>query len=574
MAKVPYVPIPDVAPVATQAPKPSINAPVEAFGSAEAEATSGFGKELERAGNELFQRAIAIQTLNNQTEARDADTKFIIAAGELHANYSSLEGRDRVNAYPQYAKDLQGLREQVRSGMSNDAARRLFDSSSLPTLGRSIFSGAASAASANKKWTKDVVKSQLELDLKTIENNPNDEAFFKEKLRKIEEGASNLAAQQGIPPGSAPEKLAILEAKSKAWRNRITGLARVAPFEAAKLLDKNKSQLTDDDYLRVDAQVRTQGRAVGAANIANEVYDPSKTLDVMEGEARAKAKAFNPNDPLLAENAISDLRTKYNQTKYAKRQEQDGAKDAISGLIQEHRPNNLQELLALPGAEEAYERLTEVQQNALPGQINRYNSSVGKYDREQTYLRLKGMANSDDPEARAAFLNLDITKEDLSQGQIDNLWGIQRKMKATTSGDPRVVKAVTWLRGAMGAQLEALGIYRRTEDNVEDYDHYIGALQSALDVWNETHKSPATYKDIVETIGPQIIRERTEPGWLWNSQVPFFKQEVPSDFAARARSIAKDPYLPDEQIYKLWVRMQYKSLYAKPPPKTQERAPQ
>lgn len=572
MARVPYSPVPEIAVQGTAARGPNVQAPLSAFGGATAEALSTLGQTLERSGNELFGRAIALQNLNNDTEAREADSKYMVAAGQLHAEYNALQGKDRVDAFPKYQKDLQDARVAIRSTLSNPMAQKMYDGSSLSTMGRSIFNGAGAAAAANKEWTINTTKAQLELDVKTIEDNPADPALFAQKLKRIQNSARNLAAQQGLGQGPQEDAL-VRRATSKAWAQRITGLSRTAPFEAAKMLDENKTQLTSDDYLRVDNAVRAQGRATGSVNIANEVYDPDKTLAEMEEKAEARAKELNPDDPLLGKQAVAALRTKYNQTKYAKRQEELEARDGIAGLIQQHNPRNMQELLAIPEAQSLVERLPKEKQLAIPGQINRYNLSKDQFDNDANFTRIKGMSLSDDPAAREEFLNLDPTKEKLSQAQIRAVQAQQAKLKENTSGDPRVQNAIKYLRGSMGAQLEALGIYSRDRNNPQDFDQFAGAISSALDVWKENHGGkPATAKDITDTIGPQIVRERTEPGWFWNSKVPFFKQTVPEDFATKARAISQNPNLSDAAIYKLYTRMQYQELYAKPGPKDQSRA--
>jgi len=579
MAQVPYQPIPTVGPSQQGIAGPRVDAPLAAFGGATGAAMSTLGKTIEGAGNELFTRAIAIQQLNNETEAREADAQYMIKAGELHANYNALQGKDRVDAFPKYSQDLQSLRTNIRNGLSNPMAQKLYDASSLSTMGRSIFNGAGAAAAANKEWTINTTKAQLDIDAKTIEDDPS-EGNFQAKLGRIQNSARSLAAQQGLGVNSPQEQDLVMKATSKAWSQRIIGLSRTAPFEAAKMLDDNKTQFTSDDYLKVDQTVRAQGRAVGAARIADAAYSPNKTLAEMEGEVKAAAEKQSPDDPLLAQHAITNLRTRYNQDHYASRQEALSARDDAFDMIRKFKPQNLQQFLAIPGADGLYQRMNDTQKNALPGQISRYVGSVDRYDNEKEFTRLHGMATSDDPDARAEFLNTDVTQSKLSQPQIDRLQTIQNRMKTNTEGDPRVNRAVTWLRGAMGAQLEALGVYKRTESNKEDYDHFIGALQSGLDVWNEQHKSPPTYKDVVETIGPQILRQRTEPGFFsiygygMSSQKPFFTQTVPEEFAARARAVAGNPNLPDEQIYKLWTRMQYRQLYSKPPSKTEDRAPQ
>ena len=572
MARVPYSPVPEVAPQAQQLSKPNLAVPAAAFGSAEAEALGAVGTAIGRAGDKIFGRAMALQELNNQTESREAATKFMVGAGELHANYMTLEGKARVDAYPGYVKQLQELRQKVGGGLSNPASRRLYEGTTYSTLGHSLFNAAGAAASANRKWTNDTVKAQLNLDIQSLGDDPTNEVFFQQKLDRIRGSARNIAAQDGAPPGSAIERNTVMRAESQAWRSRITGMARTQPFEAAKLLDKNKSKFTETDYLAADQVVRTQGRAVGASNIANEVYDPSATLEQMEAAARAKAKDLNPNDPLLDDQAVNALRTKYNQSRWATKQEALTARDDSAALIEKNNPANMQQFLALPGGQETYERLSAKDKEALPGRITRYNSAVGKYDQERTFTRLKGMAASDDPEAREQFLTLDPTSQNLSQPQMRSVMELQRKLKENVSGDPRVTKAVTWLRGAMGPQLQELGIYNR-KDSPETFDNYVGALQSALDYWQEVHKKPPTYKEIVETIGPQVIREVAVPGrFFGTNEYPLFDfpTYTPEYQTFETQAKAQFGDISDTAIRKMWVKYQYIKLYGKQP-KAQER---
>src|SRR5690606_9510692 len=117
------------------------------------------------------------------TEAREAATQYMLKAGELHANYMALEGKARVDAYQGYAKSLQDLRIEIRKRVSNPAAAKIYDAQSMGTMAHSIFNGAGAAASANKKWTHDTVAAQLNLDVQSVGDNPNDEAFFNNKLR-------------------------------------------------------------------------------------------------------------------------------------------------------------------------------------------------------------------------------------------------------------------------------------------------------------------------------------------------------------------------------------------------------
>ena len=85
MARVPYTGVPEASPALHPAPSISVATPIAAFGGASAAAEGELGKQLERSGDELFQRAVAMQQLSNATEASEANVKFMSEAGEVHA---------------------------------------------------------------------------------------------------------------------------------------------------------------------------------------------------------------------------------------------------------------------------------------------------------------------------------------------------------------------------------------------------------------------------------------------------------------------------------------------------------
>lgn len=571
MAQVPYSPVPSVVPNAQGVQAPRLDTPTAAFGGATAKAQEGLGTAMIGAGDELFKRALAMQELANHTEAQEAATDYVIEAGKLHADFNSLQGRDRVLAFPKYQENLKNMRTGMRDKLSNPMSQKLFDNESFPTLARTIFNGAGVAASAQKEWTINVQKSRLELDLKQVNDNPTDDGFFTEKLGRIVSSSRNLAAQMGLPAGSDQEKVLITANVSKAWSERLIGLARTDPIAAGKLFDANKTQMTSTDLNRTETVVIAQRRALGSSIIAAKVFDPDRPLKEMEEAARVEAGKIAKDDPLLADQAVRTLQTKYNQFKHSDKWEKFDRGQTVSDTLVQHQPKDLRDFLRLPGADKLYEQMTPSEKLALPAKISNYASAVNKQANAETMLRLYGMRNSDDPDAREQFLNIDPTQEKLSQDQMRTVMGWQKQLKGSISQDVRVSKAMSVIRGAKGAQLQALGIYARTKDNAEDYDKFTGALQTALDTHMEIHKRPATGKDIVEDIAPRLLAERTEKGLLWNSNVPFFKQNVPSGFADEARRVSGNPNLTEAEIYNLYVRLLYRKVYR--PTKSGDRPP-
>lgn len=565
---VPYNPVPSVEPVQRGEQRFSVNTPGAAFGENIAQAVEGLGQTMQHSGDELFTRALAMQQLKNESDARDADAQYMVTAGEKHAKFSALEGKDAVDAYPAYAKDLQDTRKQFRDNLKTDQARKMFDSQSLSTMGRSIFNGAGHAATQNKIYAIGSNKAQVEAYSEAALANPKDDVAFQDYANQTRDRVAEEAELRGWSNEQADQ--ATDDAVSKLWSKRIMGLSRSEPNAAARMMEANKDSLTGSDYFKVENAVRGQSRAVGSVNIANGVYaagqptddKPGKTLAEMETEVKAKAAEIDPDDPILAQHAITALRGQWNQSKYAVGQEKITNIQTISAGIQSG-VQNIQELRTDPKVAAAIDALPAKDQLAIPGQINRYNDAKNKVTNQDNYQRLYGMSNNDVEQ----FLNTDVTKEQLSQQDMRKLQEQQRKLKEMPNADPRVNRAVGQIRTAMGTQLEALGIYKRTDGNKDDYDKFTGAVQGALDVWQETHGKPATYKDITDTIGPQVIRQTTEPGRFWGTnKVPYFKQSVPEAFTKASKDFATsqgqvEP--TEEQIQKDFTRTQFMRLYEK-----------
>lgn len=575
MPQIPYSPVPSVAPSEAATPSFHLNVPEGAFGGGVAAATEGLGAKTSAVGNELWGRAVALKQLDNEAEARDADTKYMMTAGQLHADYSALQGADAKAAFPKYQTDLAEARTKLRDGLSNPMAQKMFDSSSLSTMGRSIFNGAGHAASEFKQYTIGTAVAQMGVDAKTASDNPNDEGLFQEKLTRTKENASHVAALKGAPAGSPQEQLTTLTATSNLWAQRIIGKAKNGdPFEAAKYLDDNRTKLTEQDRLRVEGIVRGEGRAQGSNRIANEVYKPDATLASLEAAAEKRAKELAPEDPVLAQHAVAAIKGKYNQDKYAGKQQKDddvqAYKEAVAQGSTGQGVKTELELRQMPGMTEVIERLPPSVRNDIPGYINRFNKQRDQATNDESKLRLNGLFSN--PDTREEALNLDLTKEKLSVGDMMRFQDKQVKLRKDLEGDPRVSRAVGWMQQGMGAQLEALGVYKRTDANKDLYDKFRGSVQVGIDSFIEDNKRPPNYKEFMDQIAPRLLQTRDTSmifGKLWPTETPFFDQSndvkferfgtrMKADFAAKQLGPPSDA-----EIYKAYVRSLYTKDYGK-----------
>lgn len=577
MPKVPYNPVPQERVAQQGTPYLREEAPAAAFGANVGQAIEGFGKTLEGAGDELFKRAMAIQTLKNESEAREADANYIIKSGELHANYNSLTGKNAVDAYPQYAKDLQGLRKQMSEGLSNDASRRLFDAQTKTTMARTIFNGANHAATENRKYAAGASGARVEAYREQASQFPDDDTGFERGLRTV---ASEVRNTQAPLAGWSPEKVEqeVFKETSSMLSSRITGMARTDPFRATELLEKNRTRMAAADFEKVDRYVTGQRNTVGARNISADILAPlyegdgskmTKGLDQAVQEGRAKAERMFPEDKLFPTFVEQRIRADYTGRKRDIKDTQDEHRlnlySAMNGDYTKGKmPTSVEELKASnPAAATAWDNLKPDQKPAVLRQLAQ--NAKGDYgETEENYRRyhqLKGMGASDNDKDRKEFLELDPMDEKMPRKWRTALIKQQQAIKSNSLADPRVNSAMRILVDS--------GIAPRPDQDKEGNFQFRGALQDQLDQFQTDHKRAPKLEEIKQ-IGAKLATGQSDPNrWDFGlfGKTPLYQMTVPKEILTK---IKEDPRWKaqgieptDEQIRQEYIRLQYLKLYGK-----------
>lgn len=572
MPTVPYSGVPEVAPQMDATPRYQADVRPEAFGVNVWQAVQGLGQATQRAGDELFARGLAMQDLANHSEAEKADADYMEQAGKLHAEFSAKSGKDAVDAYPKYIEDLKAARESIAKSLSNPMSQKLFNTQSLSTMGRTIFNGAGHAASENKQYAINAIDAKLknQTDLAATSNNPDDVAEAKRTVARL---SAQRAALKGQDQDSADEYTKAIN--SSLDLNVIKQTARTNPIKAKEMLEERKAGMTAADYDRAQTIVDNGNRAVGSVNIAQKVLqkhlgDDGKadvSFDKMQAEAEEEARKVAPDDAVMQKHTVDTLKGLYNQKVYADKQFKWENTQTIDAAIQ-NGVKDVQQLRASdPKVAEAIDNLPKSEQLKLPARINAYNAARDKVMNQEALTRITGLRNND----VETFLNLDPTdpKLGLNQAQQREVMGWQAADKKNQNSDPRVNRALSWLRQARGQELAALGVYHRDAKNPDDYDHMTGTLQSALDLWQQSKGKPATYDEVVNVIGPQVIKSRAVPGTWWGTNdEPFYKPDYNSDEYKNFRTkVTKDitdqgkTAPTDGEIDRAYTRMQLMKLY-------------
>lgn len=534
MAQVPYNPTPTVEPTSASTPAMREDAPPAAFGVNIAQSVQNLGQSLTSTGNELFGRAVALKQLDNESEARDADTQYMIEVGKRHADFSTLEGKQRADALPAYMKGLEDLRKQYRGNLSNDMARRMFDANSLSTMGRTIFNGAGQAASGAREYSVNTIKANLEITAKQNEDDPTDDGLLQDSLRKAQDYGRQLAGLSGAPPGSAIEQRVILETQSKMLKGRINGLANGGKIDAAAdFLDKYKTNMTQDDYNVAAERVKTADRTIGTSVIANDVWGrmsqttfdkPAATLADMEDEARKMAQKRRPDDQVFADHAAKAVQSKYYLQRNAEVAYRNQLTQDVSGFILQNKPSNVQEFRALPGGDDFYQKMRPSDQLALPKTIANATRIETQESNFNEYKRLKGMANN--PNQFAEFLTQDpMTDWKVDKNQWNSLFAERKKLIQAGVADPHVGRAFNWLKDKYGPTMQDLKLIGPGQDQ-DEHNKLWGSVSDAIDAWRETKKVTPSYDEFMNKIAPAIMQEHTVKGWFFNSKERGFQTPV------------------------------------------------
>src|SRR5229473_766113 len=262
---------PSVAPTTSGVAGPSLAVPTDAFGGAVGKALEGLGSAVETGSDRIWQRAVELQNLNNETEAKSADADYMMKAGMEHANFSSLEGNAAKAAFPGYMQKLKDLRQEARDGLSNPMAQKMFDASSLSVMGRTIFNGAGHAAQQTKVAASNASQARVDQMSDGIGANPTDELTYQRYTRGIAAETKSQGEMHGWSPEQTDETTK--QNISTAVAKRVVGLAKTDAIGAQAMFDRasKSGDLLPAMADRVQATVQTQFRQQGSRIISDRV---------------------------------------------------------------------------------------------------------------------------------------------------------------------------------------------------------------------------------------------------------------------------------------------------------------
>lgn len=543
---------------------------MEAFGGAVGHAISGLGTAVDKAGDEIWRTAVKFQEIQNKTEADRAETAYMEKAGLLHAEFSALQGDNATQSFPKYIQGLKQAREDIGRGLSNNAVRQSYDSATQSTMGRTIFNGAGHAATQAKASQIDAVGQKLLVTMSRAATADSDDDFRIEQRKSLELGRQDNALRGRA---SAPE--AEFNINSSLYANRAQHVAKTDPYRAEEMMNAWRKDMTAQDFKTTNDIVLSTKRSVGAANIARDVWtkntdggEAKVALGDLEAQARKQAEAQFPGDELAASHAENAVSTLWNRRKQAQTSDRYEAKNDIYSIMLKGGVNNLQELLATPEGNAAYFKLDEIGRKGVEKEITSYIKAKNQIIGDTNYNRLWRMAKSDDPAAVSEFLNTPLADQPVTQSQLEKLSTVRKQLTKDPKADPRITRAMGSIRAARGEQLQALRIYKRS-DNPDEYDKFIGALWDAIESFSDINKKPPTDKQITDEIAPTLLQAHSVPR-LWGLYTGSEQNYVvPSEFSEgmKAKSVEAGRTIDDRDIRRAYIQTLMKKYQ---PPKASD----
>lgn len=262
--EVPYTGAPNVAPQVNPLPQVRIDTPVAAFGGATAGALTHMGEVAEGAGKEIFSRAYAMQEMDQQIKADAASADAVDQMTNRYLEYDKLKGQERVDAFPQYQKDIDKIRTDGASNLDSPYAVQQFNNYTRRNQSTMIWHGGVSA----RQGMDEALKTS---GLNLIDSMGNTLALMSDPAGRDKDsyeaglvGLANKAAQYvhettGWDVGTPENNASAHRILSQEIAKSVDAVAKDHPERAQKLLDDmfSRGLLHPLDASRVSGKVES-----------------------------------------------------------------------------------------------------------------------------------------------------------------------------------------------------------------------------------------------------------------------------------------------------------------------------
>ena len=321
-SQVPYSPAPTATPDLAPLPQAHVDTPVVAFGGATAEALSHMGTVAEGAGKELFDRAYAMQELNEQAKADAASADAMDKMTNRYLEYSQLRGQERIDGNKTYQDDLDKIRQDGMASLSSPYAKMAYLRDSRRTQSMMIWHGGMLARQGMDDALKQSSLAKIDMLGNTLAQlNVSDGLEFDRTVAAIKQAAADHVHDlTGFAPGTPDNDNLSAPYLSKQIAKVAVARSNANPADGKAFYEKMKSGdhplLLPEDATIIEGRIESAVLNKTAATIAHHVNvgatDDTKPKDIDAAARAAAAKADPTDDGTLADNASQRALTLWN----------------------------------------------------------------------------------------------------------------------------------------------------------------------------------------------------------------------------------------------------------------------
>ena len=500
-SQVPYTGTMDVAPQLNPTPTAHVDTPIAAFGGATAGAITHMGEVVQGAGKELFDRAYAMQELNEQVKADSASADTMDKMTDRYLQYDQLRGQERIDGSKQYQDDLDKIRNDGAQGLTSPYAKMAYLRDTRRTQSMMVWHGGMLARQGMDEAEKQGSLAKIDSLGNTLATlNVTDGPNFNNTVDAIKQAAANHVHDlSGFAPGTPDNNNLSAPYLSKQIAKVAVSRSNADPADGKAFFEKMKSSgmLSPEDGDIIQGRIESAVLNKTAATIAHTVNVGAGTdtkPSEIDAKARAAAAKADPTDKgELADNASTRAVTLWNSRQQLEFASEKMARESLIHTIDGVDSKDGKVPVSIEAAEAAnpdfkghYLELSPESQSVVLETI-RKNQQIGGVVHNQAgdlqYYKLMQTGINRNAGSTPEELN-DLANADLLSPQFSSLTREQRQGLLKVQGEvinnqvqnPNMTHALTL--GSVQQLLTEAGIDKKS--NPDEYNKFQTAYHDAI----------------------------------------------------------------------------------------------
>lgn len=242
MARPPYNPVPESSASGPAGEFENVNPSPADFGGLQAGATQKLGADLGQAGDAATNIAVQFQNRQNQIVASDAFNKMQTQALNITAGdptdktkpgYFALQGKDAMDAYSGASQALESARQNISSGLANDAQRLAFEESSRRLQMFTLDSMRSHFIQQQSVYGRAVTQASQQTAMRAIGTQPANDQTFNDNLAQMRHNAYREELHNGNEGDPDILHAAVAKAEETAIVGRVQAMQAADPINGA-----------------------------------------------------------------------------------------------------------------------------------------------------------------------------------------------------------------------------------------------------------------------------------------------------------------------------------------------------